>query len=120
MYHEGEAPPDALALMRSRYTAYVKYLLDYIIKTTHPKHPHFRSDTAQWKKEMLASCKSIKLHDLKIVDFTDGGKEAWVSFIASYKENGLDYQLVEKSYFVKEKDLWLYRDASFTVESPNQ
>jgi len=116
-YHEGkEMVPDAQALMRSRYTAYVKYLMDYIVETTHPKHPHFRSDTAQWKKEILDSSKSIKLHDLNIVNFTDGEKEAWVSFIASYTENGQEYQLIEKSFFTNENDRWLYRDGTFTVE----
>ena len=35
-YHTGEAAPDAEALMRSRYSAYVLGLIDYLVATTLP------------------------------------------------------------------------------------
>lgn len=38
-YHDGELPPTAEALMRSRYSAYSKGLVQYVVDTTHPENP---------------------------------------------------------------------------------
>ncbi|MBJ7449651.1 MAG: hypothetical protein JHC93_04750, partial [Parachlamydiales bacterium] len=40
-FHDGIPAPTALALMRSRYSAYALHLIEYIIATTHPTHTDF-------------------------------------------------------------------------------
>ena len=42
---------DAVELMRSRYSAYARSLVDYIIKTTHPDNPSYKKDRDQWYRK---------------------------------------------------------------------
>ncbi|WP_075883428.1 YchJ family metal-binding protein [Candidatus Protochlamydia sp. W-9] len=63
------------------------YLADYIIQTTHPKHPHFRIDKHLWAKEILLLCHHTKFRKLEILDFLDGKEEVKVTFIA-YLQKG--------------------------------
>jgi SEC-C motif-containing protein len=72
-YHAGEAAPDAEALMRSRYSAYVLGLEDYLRATWHPSTCPATLDLCtpplpQWRGlevKACASCKSpLDLHKL--------------------------------------------------------
>ena len=56
-YHTGKLPENALALMRSRYSAYALHLADYIMQTTHPHNRAYLSDKERWKKEILGRYK---------------------------------------------------------------
>jgi SEC-C motif domain protein len=38
-YHDGKSEPTAEAVMRARFSAYVKGKIDYIVATTHPDNP---------------------------------------------------------------------------------
>ncbi|XP_057853001.2 uncharacterized protein LOC131063222 isoform X1 [Cryptomeria japonica] len=41
-FHDGIATePDALTLMKARFTAYANGVVDYIVKTTHPQNPDY-------------------------------------------------------------------------------
>ena len=50
IYHKGALAPSALALMKSRYSAYAIGNSDYIIKTTHPENIDYTLDINSWKK----------------------------------------------------------------------
>ena len=56
-WHEGGAPPTALALMRSRYAAYALGNIDYILATTHPHHAEASRSVEERKKEIEQFCK---------------------------------------------------------------
>ncbi len=99
-YHDGTPPPTALALMRSRYSAYALGKASYIIQTTHPKSPYLELDKKKWKKAILQFCKTTRFLSLEIL----GYGEDWVHFIA-YLSSG---QLNEKSQFEKINDKWFY------------
>ena len=111
-YHKGALPANAQLLMRSRYSAYAFGLADYIIKTTHPDNSDFTPETKQWKEEILQFSQGTEFLGLKVTHFTDGKKEAFVTFEASLS-SGL---LKEKSRFLKENDRWLYVDGEFTAQ----
>ena len=68
-YHIGGNPPTALALMRSRYSAYSLGLADYIIKTTHPNHPEFNQKPWEWRDDILHFSKATEFIDLEILAF---------------------------------------------------
>lgn len=102
-YHDGQFPPTALALMRSRYSAYAFGLADYIIQTTHPKSPYFEKDRKKWKRAILEFCHTTKFLKLEILDFG----ENWVHFIAHLSQTLLD----EKSQFEKINGRWFYLSA---------
>ena len=102
--HEGTPPETALALMRSRYSAYAQALPAYIQKTTHPKSPHFEQTLDLWTEEILTFCRSTEFIRLEIVSY----KENFVHFKAHLKQNNKTFILEEKSHFEKVGSDWLY------------
>jgi SEC-C motif-containing protein len=95
--------------MRSRYSAYALGLAEYIIHTTHPDNSDFTDDRTQWREEIMAFSHGTLFKGLSVIDFTDGEREAFVTFEASLS-SGL---LKEKSRFLKEEERWLYVDGVF-------
>ena len=100
-YHAGEPAPDAERLMRSRYSAYVLGLEDYLRATWHP-------DTCPASLELDATPRpqwlglSLKAHTP--LDET----HATVEFVARDKLNGRAFRLHETSRFEKRDGRWLY------------
>ena len=105
-WHKITSTPNALLLMKSRFTAYAVGNAEYIIKTTHPSSPHKEKDMDEWKKSIKEFSKS-EFKKLEIVEFIDGEKEAVVEFKAFID----DYVMHERSRFVKE-DKWYYVDGT--------
>lgn len=75
-FHDGAAyPPDAVTLMRTRFSAYVKGKGAYVVLTTHPENPLLRdgATTASGKavstlqRDVEATCAKVKFYDLEIV-----------------------------------------------------
>ena len=102
-FHAGEPAPDAGSLMRSRYSAYVLGLEDYLRATWHPvtRPAALGLDAVprpQWQG--LA----VKSHTP--LDAT----HAMVEFVARYKLNGRAYRLHETSRFERVAGRWLYVD----------
>jgi len=112
-YHRGTLPENALKLMRSRYTAYQRQMPEYIISTTHPENPYYLQDTEKWNSNILFFSKNTEFIGLEIINFTDGQKEAFVTFQAILKQNGKDASFIEKSRFEKVNGKWLYKDGVF-------
>lgn len=105
-YHESKAPETALLLMRSRYSAYALALAPYIIATTHPDHPDFKKNRAEWTKEILEFSKTTQFKKLEIVE----SEEKFVTFRAYLEQGGEPFTLTEKSRFEKINNKWLYID----------
>ncbi|HJV66735.1 MAG TPA: YchJ family protein [Geomonas sp.] len=98
----------AEALMRSRYSAYVKVETDYIFETTHPKHRegYDHAGTKEWAE-------NAEWDSLEIISTKDGGKDdtvGEVEFIARFAEKGKPMVHHERAQFKKEKDAWLFTD----------
>jgi SEC-C motif-containing protein len=103
-YHKGAAAPDALHLMRSRYTAYAVGNSRYIIQTTHPDNPEYSSDIPNWEEEILNFCRHTGFLGLRIESFTENREEAFVTFTAKLSSG----EMREKSRFLKQNGRWLY------------
>ena len=105
-YLDGRAQaPTALALMRSRYTAYTRSDNDYLARTwaaaTRPADTVVTSDDgARWLGLEIRA------------DATDGAS-ATVEFVARYKIGGRAHRLHEISRFVRDGARWFYLDGSF-------
>jgi SEC-C motif-containing protein len=88
--------------MRSRYSAFVMDLLDYLLDTWHP-------DTRP--KTLDPNPPGIKWLGLRITSRTTiDDTHATVEFVARSRHEGRATRLVEKSRFVKESGRWLYLD----------
>ena len=102
-YHGGALAPDADALMRSRYSAYVLGLEDYLRATWHPAtRPAALGLDAVPRPQWLGL--AVKAHTLRDPD------HATVEFVARYKLNGRAYKLHETSRFERVDGHWLYVD----------
>jgi SEC-C motif-containing protein len=106
--HQGVAPENALKLMRSRYSAYAANNPEYIMRTTHPESPHFMNNRGKWKGEILQFSQQTQFQNLEILEFINGEREAYVTFLAKLSQAGIDTSFVEKSRFERAGGRWLY------------
>ena len=97
----GEVAPDAQALMRSRYSAFVLARLDYLRATWHP-------DTCPADPAPVNGTKwlGLQVRDHRVLDAT----HAEVEFVARYRVAGRAVRLHERSRFVNDQGRWLYVD----------
>ena len=112
--HQGNPTENALALMRSRYSAYAIGDADYIMRTTHPDNAGFSDNTAIWKEQIQQFCSATTFEKLAILDFQDGNDTAYVTFTAYLRQNGQDATFTEKSRFKKIKGQWLYESGTIS------
>ncbi len=108
-YHAGEPAPTAEALMRSRYSAYVLALEDYLLATWHVS-------TRPASLDLQSDASGAKWLGLKVLCGATDGDRATVEFVARYKlGGGSAVRLHETSRFVREQGRWYYVDGD--VES---
>ncbi len=87
--------------MRSRYTAYVLELEDYLLATWHPRTRPEALDLATAPGRWAG---------LKVLRHEGAADAAIVEFIARYKEGGRVHEMREVSRFVREGGWWFYLD----------
>lgn len=99
-FHKGTAAPTPEALMRSRYSAFVRGLTSYLRDSWHhsTRPPDLTlTDNPQWLK-------------LEVLAATVDGHTGTVHFKAHYQEGGVLGVLEERSNFVHERGRWYYVD----------
>ncbi len=101
-YLEGPDPaPDAPALMRSRYSAFVLGRTDYLRATWHPDHCPADPSPVPGTKWLGLEVRTHQLLD---------AAHAEVEFVARYRVAGRAVRLHERSRFVCDNGRWLYVD----------
>ena len=105
-HNNEEVPTTALELMRSRYSAFVKNLPDYIIQTHDPKSRGEirRQDIANWAGE--SEWKGLEILTTKAGEAGDPSGQ--VEFKAHYESEGRHYVHHEKSDFINQQGQWFY------------
>ncbi|WP_314224187.1 YchJ family protein [Streptomyces zaehneri] len=102
-YHSGaEAAPGAEALMRSRYSAFVRGDVGYLLRTWHPRT----------RPERLELDPGMRWTGLEIIGTADGSAfhtTGTVEFRASYRGGALH----ERSRFERVAGAWVYVDGEF-------
>lgn len=96
--------PDAECLMRSRYSAYVLGLCDYLLETWHPS----TRPAAITPSEASMRWLGLEVRRHMPVD----ADHAWVEFVARSKLDGRAHRLHEISRFVREGGQWFYVDGA--------
>ena len=105
--HHGAPAPSAEALMRSRYSAYVAGLDDYILQTWHPSRRPASLDAGDGATTRWLGLQ-VKRHEAR------GDDGAIVEFVARYRVGGGSaVRLHEISRFVREEGRWFYLDGDF-------
>lgn len=93
--------------MRSRYTAYVLELEDYLLQTW---HPDTRPAALNLSADSPTKWLGLQVKQAALTSETT----ATVEFVARYKINGKAERLHELSQFVRIEGRWYYLTASFT------
>lgn len=96
----------AKQLMRSRYTAFTKANVDYLMRSHSAKTRPIKE-----RKSIGKWAKSVNWIGLTILDTQDGEANdeiGYVEFKALYLENGQPQQIHEKSLFQRENGIWVY------------
>ena len=107
--HDGAAPAvTALALMRSRFSAFALGHAGYLLRSWHPRTRPAEldlDDTLTWRR-------------LQIVDTEAGGPDddaGIVEFRAQYEQHGRRHILHERSRFLRARDdTWRYLDGEIS------
>jgi len=105
---DGVPAPTALALMRSRYTAYVRGAIDYLVETHDPETRGTldRAAVEKWSRETAWL-------GLEIVATERGGEAddtGIVEFIARGATRGVPFAQRERSRFRRTAQRWVYVD----------
>ncbi len=101
-------PTSPVELMRSRYTAFARHDIDYILRTVAPaaRKNFDRKEIEDWST-------STDWMGLEIVATQKGGPEdktGQVEFIAKFRDNGEEQKHHELASFVKIEGAWYFED----------
>lgn len=112
--HQGAPAADALALMRSRYAAYVLHDIGYIVATTVPAQQTLLDPTAlqAWAEQTQWNGLEIVQHQPKI-----GKHHAQVEFKAYFVADGVEHVHHEHSAFVQINTRWYFIDPTVPLPS---
>jgi SEC-C motif-containing protein len=99
--HQGQPAPDAERLMRSRYSAFVLGLTEYLLATWHPS-----TRPASMALEPGAHWLGLEIKDHRLT----GADSAEVTFVARFRVAGRAVRQHERSRFVREGGHWFYVD----------
>jgi len=99
--HGGEAAPDAERLMRSRYSAFVRGDVPYLLATWHT-----RTRPATLELEAGARWLGLEIKQHRMT----GANTAEVEFVARFRVAGRAVRQHELSRFVREDGRWYYVD----------
>ena len=98
----------AEALMRSRYSAYVKNYIAYLGDTLHPDHKQDWDEDASQRWADNSDWLSLEIISTENGQIADSSGR--VEFLATFKEDGQIHKHHEISRFLKDDEQWFYVD----------
>jgi SEC-C motif-containing protein len=101
LYHAGQPAPDAENLMRSRYSAFVRGDVPYLMATWHSSQR-----PAELKLESGGKWLGLEIKHHCVT----GAETAEVEFVARFRVGGKAVRQHERSRFVREDGRWFYVD----------
>ena len=110
--HRGERlAPTCEALMRSRYAAFARKQVDYLLATSHPDLVAEHGGAEAFRRDLLRSCEQHRYPGLRVVEHREDGDQGEVLFEARVFRKGTDVSFSERSLFFREGGRWLYHSA---------
>ncbi len=113
-FHLGlKTAPTCEALMRSRFSAYIEQLGDYLFNTW---HPDFRDDLTP--QALAQSGKETDWRSLDVIASHGGpqDEQGTVEFVAWFMHQGELQYHHEKSNFTRHQGQWVYQDGTFNPQ----
>lgn len=114
-YHAGQLAPTAESLMRSRYSAYVLGLIDYLKDTTLPaQQPDLNLDSMRaWSEQ--STWLGLQVEESELLEGTPA--HAQVVFTARWSDAEGEHTHRECSAFVHCDDRWYFLDPTVMVRA---
>lgn len=115
-YLAGAPAPTAEALMRSRYTAYVRHDIDYLLATHDPRtlKEIDRGATEKWARESTW----LGLKVLDVAGGQAGDSEGEVEFAARWRVGEQEYTHHERSTFRRHEGRWVFTGGATPKRDP--
>lgn len=114
-YHLGTPAPSAEALMRSRYSAYVLGLIDYLRDTTLPAQQN-GLDLAGIRAWSLGSTwLGLEVESSDLIGAQP--EHAFVTFTANWHDASGEHSHRERSAFVQRSGRWYFIDPTVTLKA---
>ena len=107
-YLAGGEPPDAVALMRSRYTAFALGVPGHLWRTLHATHADRARSEAELLRALEKASRTFKYRGLWILDHAESAPRAQVLFQVKLWQSGQDRSFLEKSEFLHDGTGWRY------------
>lgn len=113
--HAGTPAASAEALMRSRYSAYVLGLVDYLIATTLPAQQAALDREAIGAWSTQSNWLGLDVEQAEVL----GGQpaHAWVTFTARWRDGQGDHVHRERSAFVHNQGRWYFIDPTVALNA---
>jgi len=114
-YHAGTAAPSAALLMRSRYSAYVLGLIDYLQATTLPAQQAALDLDGMRHWSLESTWLGLEVGESTVL----GGKpeHALVSFTARWHDQSGEHVHQERSAFVQNDGHWYFIDPTVPLKA---
>lgn len=114
-YHNGSLPESAEHLMRSRYSAYVLGLIDYLVSSTLPVQQAQldRASMSAWSSQSHWLGLEVQNHQ----PLAGKPAHALVSFIAHWQDQDGEQSQHERSAFVQVAQRWYFIDPSVPLKA---
>lgn len=112
---EGAPAPNAEALLRSRYTAFVTRQLDHVERT---HAPEIREDFNRAEAERMAEECEWKGLDIRSV--SENGDNAEIEFVIRFRRDKQDMIQLERSSFRRDDGHWLYVNGEINPQGPQR
>lgn len=105
LLHKGGKSKLAESIMRSRYSAFVLDIPQYLLETWH----------STTRPETIENDPAIKWFSLRLLSSEERNVfgEQYVTFEARFRENGKAYKFKERSRFIEEAGRLVYIDGEF-------
>jgi SEC-C motif-containing protein len=97
--------------MRSRYAAFARKQVDYLLATSHPELIAAHGGSDAFRRDLLRSCQDHRYPGLRVVEHREDSDQGEVLFEARVFRKGTDLSFAERSLFFREGGRWLYHSA---------
>lgn len=103
--------------MRSRYSAYARGQVAYIVATTLPGSPAWQEPLVKWQAGIRAFAKAFRFDGVQILGSREDGARGEVRFRALLDDGRGQGSFEERSDFVRDKGRWFYAGGDMEPEA---
>jgi SEC-C motif-containing protein len=107
-YHRGEIAPTCEALMRSRYSAFARGEVDYLLATSHPDLIEREGGIDVFRRSLREACRTLRYQGLTVREAHEDGDSGQVTFAVRVFRQGRDLSFAERSDFLRDDGRWRY------------